>query len=95
MAVGAHTVGEMASAGTRSADYNRVISGDCAANGTVRLALDEKKTCTITNTRRVARTVCLDECQNKLDACLDVSGPGGPTRAQCVQVFTRCQRACG
>lgn len=49
---GAHTVGETAGTGTNLSDYVTSIGGDCAANGTVSLALAENKTCTITNVRR-------------------------------------------
>jgi hypothetical protein len=53
VSVGQHTVSEAAGAGgTNLADYVSVISGACAANGTVTLAAGESKTCTITNTRR-------------------------------------------
>ncbi len=42
--IGAHTVSEIADAG-----YTGTISGDCAANGSITLALGDVKTCTITN----------------------------------------------
>jgi type VI secretion system secreted protein VgrG len=42
--VGAHTVSE-----TANANYTAVIGGDCAADGTITLALGDIKTCTITN----------------------------------------------
>ena len=48
---GTHTVGETAGTGTSLSNYDTAISGDCAANGTVTLALAQNKTCTITNTR--------------------------------------------
>jgi uncharacterized repeat protein (TIGR01451 family)/LPXTG-motif cell wall-anchored protein len=48
---GSHTVGEVAGTGTSLGDYTFVISGDCATDGTVTLALAENKICTITNTR--------------------------------------------
>jgi len=50
VAPGSHTVGETASFGTNLSDYTSVISGDCATNGTITLALGETKECTITNT---------------------------------------------
>lgn len=43
--VGSHTVSE-----TSASNYTSVIGGDCAANGTITLALSDLKTCTITNT---------------------------------------------
>ncbi|HYK19534.1 MAG TPA: hypothetical protein VEV42_02295, partial [Pyrinomonadaceae bacterium] len=49
---GNHTVGETAVTGTLLSDYDTVIGGDCAANGTVSLALAQNKTCTITNTKK-------------------------------------------
>jgi fimbrial isopeptide formation D2 family protein len=41
---GVHTVSE-----TGDADYSATIGGDCAANGTVTIALGQSKSCTITN----------------------------------------------
>ena len=49
---GNHTVGETAGTATSLSDYTSVIGGDCAANGTVSLALAQNKTCTITNTKK-------------------------------------------
>jgi hypothetical protein len=49
---GNHTVGETGASGTVLSDYVTVISGDCAADGTITLALAENKTCTITNTKK-------------------------------------------
>ena len=42
---GAHTVSE-----TTDPAYTAVISGDCAANGSITLAANDVKACTITNT---------------------------------------------
>ncbi|MFZ2072660.1 MAG: hypothetical protein WAV10_03210, partial [Minisyncoccia bacterium] len=42
--IGAHTISE-----TPDSGYSSVIGGDCAADGTITLALGEIKTCTITN----------------------------------------------
>ncbi|MEM7129200.1 MAG: SBBP repeat-containing protein, partial [Chloroflexota bacterium] len=44
LAVGAYTVSE-----TIDPDYGTTISGDCAADGTITLALGDAKSCTITN----------------------------------------------
>ncbi|HEY5776034.1 MAG TPA: hypothetical protein VIS57_08120, partial [Xanthomonadales bacterium] len=53
VSIGAHVVSETAGAGTDlSAYFAPVITGDCAADGSVTLAAGEHKTCTITNTRR-------------------------------------------
>ena len=49
---GNHTVSETAGNSTSLADYVTLIGGDCAANGSVSLALAQNKTCTITNTRK-------------------------------------------
>ena len=58
---GAHTVGETAVAGTALSDYVTVISGACAANGAVMLALAQNKVCTITNTRKATARVVKTE----------------------------------
>ena len=42
---GSHTIRE-----TGDTNYTAVISGDCAANGTITLAAGDTKACTITNT---------------------------------------------
>ncbi len=55
--IGSHTAGETAGTATTLGNYNTVISGDCAANGTVTLAAGDNKTCTITNTRKPGLTV--------------------------------------
>jgi hypothetical protein len=57
VSAGGHTVGESAGNATTLSDYIGAISGDCAANGSVTLALGEAKTCTITNTRKAHVTV--------------------------------------
>ena len=54
---GKHTVTETAGAGTNLANYSAVIGGACAANGSVTLAANQSKTCTITNTRKPTLTV--------------------------------------
>ncbi len=58
---GNHTVSETAGTSTTLSDYVSVIGGDCAASGSVSLALAENKTCTITNTKkgmaRIVKTV--------------------------------------
>jgi uncharacterized repeat protein (TIGR01451 family) len=56
-AVGSHKVGEVAGSGTALSNYTSQISGDCAADGSVTLALGDDKTCTITNTRKPTLTV--------------------------------------
>lgn len=51
VSIGSHTVSETAYTGTNLSDYNAVIGGDCASNGSITLAAGDNKTCTITNTR--------------------------------------------
>jgi len=46
---GAHKVGETGTSGTPLSDFEMVIGGDCATDGTVNLALGDRKICTITN----------------------------------------------
>jgi hypothetical protein len=46
---GNHTVGETGGTGTPLGAFSTVIGGDCAADGTVNLALGDKKICTITS----------------------------------------------
>ena len=50
--ISSHTVGETAGTGTTLSDYTAVISGACAADGTVSLVPGDDKTCTITNTHK-------------------------------------------
>jgi hypothetical protein len=58
--VGDFTVGELGYGGTDLGDYGTTISGDCLADGSVSLGLDEHKICTITNTalHKVIVLVC-------------------------------------
>jgi hypothetical protein len=52
VSAGNHTVSETGGGpppGTPLSAFTRVIGGDCAADGTVNLALGDQKTCTITN----------------------------------------------
>ncbi len=48
---GLHLVSEPA-AGTSPANYETVIGGDCAANGSITLSTNEQALCTVTNTRK-------------------------------------------
>lgn len=50
VAPGTHVVSVIASSGTNATDYKTVFGGDCDASGTVTLAKDDNKTCTIANT---------------------------------------------
>jgi hypothetical protein len=49
---GVNHVGESAGTRTRSSDYTTVIGGDCAPDGSVRVAVGQSATCTITNVRK-------------------------------------------
>ncbi len=60
VSIGSHTVGET---GGSLSNYTSVISGDCAANGTVSLAAGENKSCTITNTRNTGTIVVHKDVQ--------------------------------
>lgn len=53
---GSHSVSEVATdgTGTNLAHYTTTFGGDCSATGSVMLAQGDSKTCTITNTRRLA-----------------------------------------
>ena len=53
-AVGTHTVSESAGTGTSLSNYTSTIGGDCAADGSITLALDDSAICTITNVRNAA-----------------------------------------
>ncbi len=64
---GAHTVSETAGTATDLSNYTAVIGGDCAANGTITLALAENKTCVITNTRKAGLTIVKDATPNDLE----------------------------
>ena len=63
---GAHTVSE-----TADPAYTAVISGDCAANGSITLAAGDVKACTITNTFK---------CDAKLTVTKVVVNTGGGTK---------------
>jgi hypothetical protein len=52
-----HTVSETAGTLTSLSDYNSVISGACAADGTISLHPGDDLTCTITNTHKTRLTV--------------------------------------
>ncbi|WP_417357004.1 hypothetical protein [Gallaecimonas pentaromativorans] len=47
-----HTVSEQAGSNTNLDSYDATIGGDCAADGTITLGLDQEGTCTITNVKR-------------------------------------------
>jgi len=49
VAPGPHAVSETAGTGTNLGDYERTFGGDCAADGSITLALGASATCTITN----------------------------------------------
>jgi Prealbumin-like fold domain len=49
--VGTHNLSESAGTGTNLADYTSTIGGDCAADGSITIALGNSATCTVTNVR--------------------------------------------
>jgi hypothetical protein len=76
---GNHTVDETGGTGTPLGAFEVVMGGDCAANGTVTLALGDVKTCTITNYDHVggcARTAICCEPGDGTQGCLVCSKPG-------------------
>ena len=76
---GNHTVSETGGTNTHLVQFGTVIGGDCAANGTVSVALGESKTCVITNFDHFGgcsfNTQCCEEgdgtqqCQKCLSTC--------------------------
>jgi len=62
LTAGAHRVGETAGFHTKLSGYNVKIGGDCDADGNITLALDDFKTCTITN-------VAVQSCTGGLTFC--------------------------
>src|SRR4029450_10629832 len=79
VSVGAHTVSETAAAGTNLAKYTTTIGGACAANGSVTVALNQTKTCTITTVRKPpsAHDLCVAECKKDRDDCMAEDGKPG------------------
>ncbi len=57
VSIGSHTVSETAGTSTNLSDYNAIIGGDCAPDGSINLAAGDIKTCTITNTRYGSITI--------------------------------------
>lgn len=96
---GTHTVSETAGIGTNLSDYISIIGGDCAADGSITLAGDDDKMCTITTARKPPtgedRAACLARCEEMRDGCMSmVGGTGGPLASQCAQMYTACVRSC-
>ena len=85
--VGAHTVSETAGTGTNLSNYNSLIGGDCAADGSVSLAAGQNKVCTITNTRKPTLTVnkvCVPTSDTgKFNLRIDGSNAGTGADASC------------
>jgi alpha-tubulin suppressor-like RCC1 family protein len=79
---GPHTVSETGGTGTSLSAFSTVIGGDCAASGAVDLALNDHKTCSITNYDHFGgclarqRSVCC-EPGDGTSACLKCSPPFG------------------
>jgi subtilisin family serine protease len=77
---GNHTVDETGGTGTSLGEFETVIEGDCARDGTVSLALNQSRTCTITNFDNFGgcpngRICC--EPGSGTDGCLVCSNPTG------------------
>jgi alpha-tubulin suppressor-like RCC1 family protein len=77
--LGNHTVDETGGTGTPLGAFEVVIGGDCAAEGTINLALGDVKTCTITNFDHVggcaSKAICC-EPGDGTQGCLMCSKPG-------------------
>src|SRR5262249_656351 len=76
---GNHTVDETGGTGTPLGAFTTVIGGDCAADGTVNLALGGVKICTITNYDHeggCARQAICCEPGDGTHGCLKCSLPG-------------------
>ena len=66
---GAHSVSE-----TTDAEYTSVISGDCAANGSITLAPGDVKACTITNDDKPAHLIVIKHVVNNNGGTAVASG---------------------
>jgi hypothetical protein len=96
VSIGQHTASESAGTGTTLGNYDSVIGGDCASNGTVTLAAGDNKTCTITNSRKptltVTKVLVPSTDTGKFNLLIDGTayasnvGNGGTTGAQIVSV---------
>jgi hypothetical protein len=101
---GAHSVSEVASAGTNLGAYKVTIGGACSASGSITLAAGDNKVCTITSlnnhqacldTCQASQNSCTASCAADRDACMaSVPTPGGPRPQECVQAFNSCNLAC-
>jgi alpha-tubulin suppressor-like RCC1 family protein len=75
---GSHKVSESAGWGTAGAPITAVISGDCAEDGTVNLAMGDNKSCTITNYDNAggcASGLVCEEPGDGVKGCLKCSRP--------------------
>ncbi|MGH9745627.1 MAG: hypothetical protein ACRD59_05890 [Candidatus Acidiferrales bacterium] len=89
-----HLVGELEAGDASLINFEVLIGGDCAADGTVTLNPGDHKTCTITNTRR-PKAACLQDCKEFYDSCVaDVGNPGALTHAQCSAAYSQCKQRC-
>ncbi|MEO7663001.1 hypothetical protein [Gaiella sp.] len=59
--LGPHTVSETAGTNTSLANYDTVIGGACAANGTITLVAGQNAVCTITNTLKAAPQLTVEK----------------------------------
>jgi Prealbumin-like fold domain len=63
---GVHHVGEAAGTRTSLSNYTTIVSGDCAADGSVTVAAGQSATCTITNVRKgesTAQITIVKQCR--------------------------------
>ena len=86
--IGAHTVSE-----TGDADYVATITGDCAADGSITLALGDVKSCTITNDDiapelTVTKVVDNDNGGTKVIADFALFVDGGPVTSGVQNTFS-------
>ena len=87
---GAHKVAEQAGAGTNLSSYSVATGGDCKSDGSTSLAAGDRKTCTITNSRKGPAPTCLQQCKKDRDNCPSL----GLTLKQCSSAFQACLKAC-
>lgn len=85
---GEHTVTVAGGSGTDLGDYVTIIDGDCSADGSVTLDLDERKTCSVSNLAKSPELACRENCKTDRDICL---ADGILLPRTCVQIFQACR----
>jgi hypothetical protein len=88
LAVGTHTVGETAGAGTNLSKYKTTFGGDCDSNGRVTLSFGDNQVCTLVNnagacpigqhccTTPTSSSKCIPGCIPNTTACQPLCPPG-------------------